>query len=67
MIKGPSGRDGRPLMKVQEVVARLNVARSTYYTIRFFRDRTIYITPGCPRVDPADVDLYLSLHQGRAA
>ena len=57
------GRDGRPLMTVAKAHAQLGVARSTFYTIEFFRTRTVYVG-GAPRIDPADVDLYIANQKG---
>jgi predicted DNA-binding transcriptional regulator AlpA len=57
----------RNLLTVREITDRLGIARSTFYTIRWFRDRAIYVRPRAPRWDPADVDLYEALHRGKAA
>ena len=57
------GRDGRPLMTIAQARAQLGVSRSTYYTIEYFRTRTVYVA-GAPRIDPVDVDLYITLNKG---
>ncbi len=58
------GRDGRALMTIAQARAQLGgIGRSTYYRIEFFRTRTVYVG-GAPRVDPADVDLYIANQKG---
>lgn len=54
-----------PQLKVSEIVRRLNISRSTFYTIRFFRERVHYPSPGCPRWMEADLRLYQANTQGK--
>lgn len=49
------------LLSAKDVAALLSVSRSTFYTLRFFRERAIKVSARRVAWTRADVDLYLSL------
>ena len=47
-----------------EIIARYQIARSTFYTIPYFRATAIYVTPNTRRWADADVAAFEALQRG---
>lgn len=67
LIALPSREDDDELLTVRDAAAKLGVARSTFYTINWFRDRLIHVGARSVRVRRGDIRLYIYLRQGAAA